>query len=91
MKHTPNISAVRRRKLQDADLQHRLFTEIVEIIETRDTPFEDEDGGWGSRVTRPPGAGWRVLDSRRERHTKWQRFRAVPWAMRPTSNGWRRP
>jgi hypothetical protein len=33
----------------------------------------------------PPGRGWRVADSHRERHTAWQRRQPVPLPRR-----WRR-
>lgn len=57
-----------------------LFLEIVESITTRDVSFEDNDGAWGTRRMRPPGAGWRI-DHDHERRTRWIRRRAVP---RPT-------
>jgi hypothetical protein len=46
------------------------FLEFVETAETRDRPFVDRDGAWGSRVVRPNGDGWRVLDAHRERFTR---------------------
>lgn len=91
MDRIPSISTSRRHRPQDDVVrQPQLFIEVVETIETRDEPFEHADGGWGSSIKKPPGKGWHVADSRRQRFTKWQRLRAVPWAVRPSSSGWRR-
>ena len=50
---------------------------MTEIRETRDHPFVDPDGGWGTRVTRPEGSGWRVIDFSHDKRTRWMRRRAV--------------
>ena len=54
-----------------------LFFEVIETVTTRDVPFEDRDGSWGTSIVRPSGPGWRIADARRERHTKWVRRRPV--------------
>jgi hypothetical protein len=49
----------------------------VEEVTTRDAPFEDRFGGWGTRRVRPAGDGWRIAGER-ERATTWVRIiRAV--------------
>jgi len=54
-----------------------LFLEAVETTTTRDVPFEDRDGAWGTSIVRPSGPGWRVVDTRHDRHTKWVRRRLI--------------
>jgi hypothetical protein len=62
--------------MRDVTRQFTLFTEIAETQTTRDRVTDA-----GVFLRPPPGRGWRVLDAHRERHTKWQRRRAVvrPW------------
>ena len=62
--------------MRDVTRQFSLFAELVETATTRDAVLDDE-----IRIVPPPGPGWRVIDSRRERHTRWQRRRPVvrPW------------
>jgi hypothetical protein len=64
------------------------FLELVETITTRDRPFTDPDGGWGSRIVRPNGHGWHVLAAHRERFTTWVRRRLV--VRNPGRREWRR-
>lgn len=71
---------------QHLAIQPALFGELIESIITRDAPFEDRDGAWGSRISR----GWRVIDAHRERHTKWTRRTPIIWPVRPSSGGCRR-
>lgn len=52
--------------------QFELFAEVIESLNTRDAPFVNPDGAWGTRRARPLGAGWR-LDRDRERHSAWVR------------------
>jgi hypothetical protein len=52
--------------------------EVVETVVTRDQPFCDRDGAWGTRSTPPPGEGWRVVDYGNEKRTRWERPRLVP-------------
>ena len=52
--------------------QLRLFDELVEIEVTR-----DHVNDVGVFIQPPCGPGWRVLDSHRERFTRWQRRRPV--------------
>jgi len=54
-----------------------LFGELIEYASTRDAPFEDPDGGFGTRIVRPAGKGWRISDYSHERRTTWTRRRAV--------------
>lgn len=70
--------------------QPQLFTELIESLTTCDQPFEDADGSWGSRVTRPPGKGWRIVDFSHDRKTRWMRRVPVLWPVRPSAGGWRR-
>jgi len=60
--------------MSDVVLQNqlRLFDELVEIEVTR-----DHVNDVGVFIQPPPGPGWRVLDSHRERFTRWQRRRPV--------------
>ncbi|ULR46106.1 hypothetical protein [Rhizobium sp. K102] len=82
------ISLKRQRRRQHLADQPRLFAEIIETITTRDQSFEDIDGGWGSKVTRPSGQGWRVADYSDDRKTHWMRRRPISWSL--LSNGRRR-
>jgi hypothetical protein len=52
--------------------QLRPVLEVIETQTTRDHVADD-----GIYMVPPPGHGWRVLDSHRERHTEWQRRRPV--------------
>jgi hypothetical protein len=52
-----------------------LLLEIVETAETRDRPFTNGDGSWGSAPQTRSGSGWRVVDYSREKWTGWQRRR----------------
>jgi hypothetical protein len=61
--------------------QPPLFVELVEVAETRDEAYTDEDGSWGTKSKLPPGQGWRITDSSRERGTRWER--RVPLRRRP--------
>ncbi|MBR1286069.1 hypothetical protein JQ597_28860 [Bradyrhizobium sp. AUGA SZCCT0177] len=65
----------------DITRRHRdqpgLFLELIEHLVMRDRPFVDADGSWGTLTVPPPGAGWRVADYSRERHTVWMRRRPV--------------
>lgn len=78
-----------RRSLHLVD-QPQLFAELIETRTTRDQPFEDADGSWGSRITRPPGRGWRVADYSRDKKTRWMRRIPVLLPVRPSAGGWRR-
>jgi hypothetical protein len=49
-----------------------LFVEVIETRTTRDRVTAD--AVW---IEPPLGRGWRVADSHRERHTKWQRRKPV--------------
>lgn len=71
-----------RHRQQHLAFQAQLFGEVIEFATTRDEQFEAADGSWGSRINKPAGQGWRVIDSYRERHTKWIRRRPIPWALR---------
>lgn len=64
--------------------QPQLFAEVIENVTTPDQPFEDIDGGWGSKVSRPPGKGWRISDFSHDRQTRWMRRRPIAW-----SSDWR--
>ena len=55
-----------------------LLFEVIEVTTTRDAPFEDRDGSWGTSIVRPNGPGWRIAHHR-ERHTRWIRRRPVVW------------
>jgi hypothetical protein len=69
-------------------LRQLQFLELVETAETRDRPFVDRDGAWGTRIVRPNGHGWRVLDAHREHFTLWIRRRLV--VRNPSRREWRR-
>jgi hypothetical protein len=60
-----------------------LFPEITETAETRDAPFIDGDGSWGTKPQAPNGDRWTVEDFSDERRTKWTRTRLVPSRGRP--------
>lgn len=91
MKHIPDIlPVVRSRRPRNIAVQAQFFADVIEVRVTRDTPFENDDGTWGSMITPPPGRGWVPIDSHRERHTKWQRRTPVVWPILPSSDGWRR-
>ncbi|HEV2897261.1 MAG TPA: hypothetical protein VGX71_05350 [Pseudaminobacter sp.] len=65
-----------------------LFAEIVEFISTPDEPFEDSDGGFGTRIMRPHGKGWRVADYSHDSKTLWSRRRAIVPPKRRGGGGW---
>jgi hypothetical protein len=67
-----------------------LFAELIERVETRDEPFTDRDGAWGTRIAKPPGKGWRVLDFSREKTTVWMRRIPIVWRPVRTATGWAR-
>jgi hypothetical protein len=54
-----------------------LFVEVIEVVVTRDAPFDDHNG-WGTRVAPPLGDGWIVADYGDEHATRWERRRLVP-------------
>ncbi|VTZ60544.1 hypothetical protein EMEDMD4_170037 [Sinorhizobium medicae] len=78
------------RHTQHAVDQTQLFVELIETRTTRDQPFEAADGSWGSCVSRPPGRGWRIIDSSHDKRTCWIRRIPIPWPVRPSPNGWGR-
>ena len=41
-----------------------------ETAVTHDEPFEAADGSWGSRIVRPDGGGWRILDYSHDKQTR---------------------
>lgn len=91
MHRIPSISSSRSRRPQHIADQYRLFGEIIESITTTDRRFEDIDGTWGSRITRPPGRGWRVADFSHDKRTRWMRRVPIPWPARPSVCGrWQR-
>ncbi|TCU38765.1 hypothetical protein EV129_104372 [Rhizobium azibense] len=65
------------RQSQDVVAQQQLFGELIECLITRDESFDGPDGSWETRATRPSGAGWRIIEFHRERHTKWMRRRPI--------------
>ncbi|HWK68589.1 MAG TPA: hypothetical protein VNS34_27000 [Rhizobiaceae bacterium] len=71
--------------------QDLLFGELIENLWTPDQPFEAADGSFGTMAARPPGAGWRIADYRKDRKTLWQR--RLPIVSRPRratkGEGWR--
>ena len=69
--------------------QPELFADLVETVVTRDEPFDDEHGGWGTRRVPPSGKGWRI-DRDRERATRWVRRTGVPWVRSPSITPGRR-
>ena len=58
--------------------QFILFNELVETEVTRDQPFADRDGSWGTRSTPPSGDGWTIADNGDEHSTRWKRRRFLP-------------
>ena len=58
--------------------QFILFNELVETEVTRDQPFADRDGSWGTRSTPPSGEGWTIADFGDEHATRWERRRLIP-------------
>ena len=48
---------------------------MVEFCWTRDRIVDLPDGSWATMITRPWGSGWVVVDTHRDRHTKWRRIR----------------
>jgi len=57
--------------------QFILFNELVETEVTRDQPFADRDGSWGTRSTPPSGEGWTIADFGDEHATRWERRRLI--------------
>jgi hypothetical protein len=53
-------------------VQLTLFAELVERQVMRDRVADE-----GVFLNPPPGRGWRVADSHRERHTAWVRRRQI--------------
>ena len=51
---------------------------IIETEVTRDQPFADRDGSWGTRSTPPSGEGWTIADYGDEHATRWERRRLLP-------------
>jgi hypothetical protein len=51
---------------------------LIETEVTRDQPFADRDGSWGTRSTPPSGEGWRIADFGDEHATRWERPRLLP-------------
>jgi hypothetical protein len=68
--------------------QPRLFAELVESAVTRDQPFEDPDGSWGTRIARPAGKRWRS-DFSHDKRTGWTRRRPIV-PPRRIAGRWRR-
>jgi hypothetical protein len=57
---------------------------VIETSVTRDEPFGEDGGGWGSRPKVPLGDGWRIVDFlSSEKRTRWERRRLVPSRGRP--------
>jgi hypothetical protein len=52
--------------------QLRPVLEVIETQTTRDRVTDD-----AVFMVKPPGRGWRILDSHRERHSTWIRRRPV--------------
>ncbi len=70
-----------------------LFGELIENLWTRDEPFETPDGSFGARIVRPTGYGWRIVDFRRDKRTRWQRRQPIVLGPRWATSGdgeWRR-
>jgi len=59
--------------MRDIPFHMPLFREVTEVRETPDYSFEDPDGGWGTRVTKPEGGGWRIIDFSHDKRTRWVR------------------
>jgi hypothetical protein len=57
--------------------QGSLFGEVLERTTIRDRVTNE-----GTFLDPRQGAGWRVLDARRERHTTWHRRRPIVWRAR---------
>jgi hypothetical protein len=70
--------------MRDTAKQQQLQLPFVELIEVRTTRDRvTADAVW---IERPPGPGWRVADSHRERRTVWARRQMVVLPYR-----WERP
>ncbi|MER9563502.1 hypothetical protein [Mesorhizobium sp. M0571] len=86
-----HISEFDSRRPQYLAVQPALFAELIETAVTRDEPFSDPDGSWGTRIVRPAGKGWRISDAHRDRHTKWMRRTPIIWQpVKRAAGGWRR-